>query len=217
MLRDGRERVFRTTRFPLRDDSGAIDALCIESTDITEHRHEQRARTERVRCSELIYSALEEDRFVLYGQPIVNVATGATVQVELLIRMHAPSGGAELLEPHTFLLAAERYDLIGVIDEWVTDRATELAVAGHRVAVNLSARTMSDSRQIERLEQAILLSGAAPSNFVFEITETAVADNLGAARTSRRGSARSAAPSPSTTSASATPLSPTCASFPSTI
>jgi len=130
----------------------------------------------------MIYSALDQDRFVLYGQPIISLADAREVQVELLIRLRRTAGGVELLEPREFLLAAERYDLIGVIDKWVTDRAIELAAAGHRVAVNLSARTMSDSREIERIEQAILIGGALADNLVFEITETAVADNLGAAR-----------------------------------
>jgi len=181
-LRGGRERVFLTTRFPLRDDNGAIHATCTQSTDITEHRREQRAEAERASYSAMIYSALDQDRFILYGQPIVNLAPGGEAQVELLIRMRRSVGGEELLEPREFLLAAERFDLIGVIDEWVIDRALELATAGHRVAVNLSARTMSDRRQIERIEQAILIGGAPAKNLVFEITETAVADNLAAAR-----------------------------------
>ncbi len=182
-MRGGRERVFITTRFPLRDDSGAIDAVCVESTDITDRRHEALAAQELAWYTEMIYSALEQDRFVLYGQPIINLNGGERDgQVELLVRMRRSVGGEDLLEPREFVLAAERYDLIGVIDGWVTDRAIELAAAGHRVAVNLSARTMSASRGIERIEEAILIGGAVAGNLTFEITETAVADNLAAAR-----------------------------------
>jgi EAL domain-containing protein (putative c-di-GMP-specific phosphodiesterase class I) len=50
------------------------------------------------------------------------------------------------------------------------------------VAVNVSAKTISDPPQVDRIERAVLASGASAKNLVFEITETAVADNLDAAR-----------------------------------
>jgi PAS domain S-box-containing protein len=181
--RDGRERVFLTTRFPLLDEHGEIHAVCVMSTDITDRRLEERCKRERQDCSELIYSALAQDRFVLHGQPIVNLATMQPVKVELLIRMRKVPGGEELIAPGEFLPAAERFGLISVIDGWVVDRAIELAAAGHRVGVNISAKTISDPRQVDRIEQAVLDQPGSPRNLVFEITETAVADNLDAART----------------------------------
>jgi len=91
-------------------------------------------------------------------------------------------GGEKLLAPGGFLPAAERFGLISVIDEWVVDQAIAIAGAGHKITVNVSAMTISDPRQVDRIEQAVLTDGAAPGNVVFEITETAVADNLDAAR-----------------------------------
>jgi PAS domain S-box-containing protein len=182
ILRDAEERVFLTTRFPLLDERGEINAVGVMSTDITERRLEEQARRERLQCSELIYAALAQDRFVLYGQPIVHLASMQPAKTELLIRMRKVRGGQDLLAPASFLPAAERFDLITVIDEWVIDRAIELAVLGHRVTVNVSAKTVSDSRQVDRVEQALVASGAPPRNLIFEITETAVADNLDAAR-----------------------------------
>jgi PAS domain S-box-containing protein len=181
-LHEGRERVFLVTRFPLLDDDGAIRAVCIASTDITERRLEERARRERLECSELIYSALAQERFVLYGQPIVDLGTMQPVRAELLIRMTV-HGTDELVTPGGFLPAAERFELISVIDEWVVEQAIALAAAGHKITVNVSAMTISDPRQVDRIEQALLIAGAPPDNVVFEITETAVADNLDAART----------------------------------
>jgi EAL domain-containing protein (putative c-di-GMP-specific phosphodiesterase class I) len=92
-------------------------------------------------------------------------------------------GGQDLVAPGDFLPAAERFDLIPVIDEWVVDRAIELAAEGYLVAVNVSAKTISDPRQVDRIERAVVASGGPPQNLLFEITETAVADNLDAART----------------------------------
>ncbi len=179
----GEDHVFLRTRFPLLDENGEIQAVCIASTDITERRLEELARRERLQCSEQIYSALAQDRFVLHGQPIVDLGTMRPARVELLLRMRTVRGGQDLLAPGDFLPAAERFDLIQAVDEWVIDRALELAAAGHRITVNVSAKTISDSRQVDRIEQAMVASGVAAENLVFEITETAVADNLEAART----------------------------------
>ena len=77
-----------------------------------------------------------------------------------------------------------------MIDEWVVDRAIKLAAAGHRVSVNLSAKTVSDSEQVDRIRAAVIASDAPAENLIFEITETAVAENLDAARHVRDPDAR---------------------------
>jgi PAS domain S-box-containing protein len=179
--RDGQERVLLITRFPLRDEHGKIDAVCAASTDITERRLEERARRERLQCSEMIHSALAQERFVLHGQPIVNLKSMEPFTTELLIRMRQLHGGSELIGPEAFLPPAERFDLIQPIDQWVVARAIQFAAAGHRVSVNLSAQTISNSKQVDRIRTAVIASGVRAENLIFEITETAVADNLGAA------------------------------------
>ena len=181
-LRDGVERVYLTSRFPLFDDSGQVSAVCCSSVDITERREEERAKRERLQSSVRIHAALAQDRFVLQGQPIVNLASMRVEQAELLIRMRQTELGSDLVSPGEFLPDAERFGLVGLIDEWVVDQAVRHAAAGHRVAVNLSAKTISDPSQVDRIEQAVLASGCPPENLIFEITETAVADHLDAAR-----------------------------------
>jgi PAS domain S-box-containing protein len=182
-MRNGRERVFLTIRFPLLDERGAIQAVCGMSTDITERRLDERARRERLECSERIHSALAQGRFVLHSQPIVDLASMKVEQSELLLRMLKVPGGEAMDGPRDFLPAAERFDLIQVIDAWVIARAVKLAAAGHRVEVNLSAKTIADPTQVDRIEREIIESGALPRNLIFEITETAVAENMGPART----------------------------------
>jgi EAL domain-containing protein (putative c-di-GMP-specific phosphodiesterase class I) len=166
------------TRFPLCDENGEIQGVCTTSTDITERRLEEHVKRERLQCSELIYSALAQDRFLLFAQPIVPLASRQPDTVELLIRMRTRRGGDELLAPAMFLPAAERFDLITTIDEWVIDQAVEVAATGRRVTVNISAKTISDKEEVNRIEDIVARSQAAPENLVFEVTETAVADNL---------------------------------------
>jgi PAS domain S-box-containing protein len=182
LWRDDTERVYLSTRFPLLDDSGEVNAVCCTSTDITERRDEERAKRERLQSSAQIHEALAQNRFVLQGQPIINLATRDVEQAELLIRMRRTTDGSELVPPGEFLPAAERFGLIGVVDAWVIDQAVQHAAAGHRVEVNLSAKTISNVAQVDRIEHAVLASGCPPENLIFEITETAVADHLDSAR-----------------------------------
>ncbi|MEO6497110.1 MAG: EAL domain-containing protein [Solirubrobacteraceae bacterium] len=177
-----RERVFLTVRFPIFDEAGQISGVCCMSTDVTDRRRAEARRQESLQCSELILGALAQDRFVLHAQPIVNLATMAVDQAELLIRMRTEREGGELVAPGHFLPGAERFGLIDLIDEWVVGRAVELARSGQVVEVNLSAMTISDPANVDRVERAVQESGAPPGNLIFEITETAMADNIEAAR-----------------------------------
>jgi PAS domain S-box-containing protein len=181
--RNGKQRVFLTVRFPLFDEQGAIQAVGGMSTDITERLLEERSNRERLQCSEQINAALAQNRFVLHGQPIVSLASLQIEQSELLIRMLKAGGGDELASPAEFLPSAERFDLIEMVDRWVVARAVEFAAAGHRVEVNLSAKTICDQTRVGWIERAVLDSGAPPQNLIFEITETGAAQNLPAART----------------------------------
>jgi len=121
-----------------------------------------------------IRHALAEDRFVLYSQPILDLATGQVVREELLVRMLA--SGGEVIPPASFIPACERFGLIHELDRRVVSRALELAAGGRRVAVNLSAHSLGD-REITRLVAGVVGRGLDPDTLVFEITETAAAAN----------------------------------------
>ena len=182
IVHDHRNQVLLVTRFALRDDAGVIRGVCTAASDITEHRTEERVRRERLQCTELIDAALAEDRFVLQAQPIVHLASMTATRAELLIRLRATGDDATLIAPGAFLPAAERFGLITVIDEWVVNRAITLAEQGHRIAVNVSAQTISAEHHVDCIDKAIVARAGCAENLVFEITETSVADNLEAAR-----------------------------------
>ncbi len=179
---DGIERIFLLARFPVLSGDGTVEGVCTTSSDITERRLEEHLNRKRLQCAELVYSALAENRMVLYGQPIVDLSGNRPTKFELLIRMRKTRTGQELLAPGAFLPAAEQFDVIGPIDEWVIGRATRLAAAGHSVSVNVSAKTISDQQRVDHIEAILIASRAPTENLIFEITETAVADHLDAAR-----------------------------------
>jgi diguanylate cyclase (GGDEF)-like protein len=123
-----------------------------------------------------IRAALDEDRLVLYAQPIVELASGAVVQQELLLRMRDRDG--RLIAPLDFLPTAEQCGLIGEIDRWVITQATRIAAQGLPVAVNLSAASAGDPGVLDLIERGLRRHGTDPGDLVFEITETAVMQNM---------------------------------------
>jgi diguanylate cyclase (GGDEF)-like protein/PAS domain S-box-containing protein len=123
-----------------------------------------------------IRRALDEDRFVLHGQPIVDLATGRVVQHELLLRMRGDSD--DLILPLSFLPVAEKSGLIAEIDQWVITQATKIAAQGRPVGVNLSASCAGDPRMLDLIEAELSHHATDPGNIVFEITETAVMQNM---------------------------------------
>jgi PAS domain S-box-containing protein len=173
---------------PLRTDS-AVNGMVIVFRDVTEHEREREHVSAQSQLDKLtwvgrIRDALDEDRFQLFSQPIVPLAGGRPGE-ELLLRMIGRSG--EVVPPARFLRVAEKYGLIGEIDRWVTTEAIRLAGRGLNVAVNLSAHSIRSLDLLSLIEREVGATGADPSNLVFEITETALIDNLGAAEVFARG------------------------------
>ena len=120
--------------------------------------------------------ALDQERFVLYAQPIVPLTERAEPSQELLLRMLGPAG--ELIPPGSFLPVAEKYGQVGEVDQWVIAQAARLAAGGLRLHANLSAASIGSLDLLHRVEEELSDAGADPANVVFEITETALMRNL---------------------------------------
>jgi PAS domain S-box-containing protein len=122
-----------------------------------------------------IREALDENRMVLYSQPIIPLGTGEP-SAELLIRMIGRAG--EVISPDSFLGVAERYGLIAEIDRWVIGKGLTLAATGRRVGINVSAESMATPHLLEYIKSEMESSGANPADLVFEITETALMTDI---------------------------------------
>jgi diguanylate cyclase (GGDEF)-like protein/PAS domain S-box-containing protein len=128
-----------------------------------------------------IRSALDEDRFVLYAQPIQCLRTsGAARHYEVLIRMLDEQG--ELVPPIDFIPAAERYNLMGAIDRWVIESTLRIlsrqSCPTTQLAINLSGQSMGDTELVDFIVSTIDTTGVDPARLCFEITETAAVSNL---------------------------------------
>jgi EAL domain-containing protein (putative c-di-GMP-specific phosphodiesterase class I) len=129
--------------------------------------------------------ALREDLFAVHYQPIVSLADGRPAHYEALVRLADEGSSGPLIAPGRFLPAAERYGLIRDIDRLVLARVAALLGSrddGPRVAINLSALSVTDPAMLAHVERCLHSRGADPSRLVIEITETAAISDMERAR-----------------------------------
>lgn len=133
--------------------------------------------------------ALREDLFAVHYQPIVSIADGRPAHYEALVRLADEPAGS-LVAPGRFLPAAERYGLVRDIDRLVLARVAALLgsrTQGPRVAINLSALSVTDPTMLAHVERCLREHGADPGRLVIEITETAAISDMDRARTFCQG------------------------------
>jgi EAL domain-containing protein (putative c-di-GMP-specific phosphodiesterase class I) len=102
----------------------------------------------------------------------------------LLLRL---DDNGQILEPASFIPAAERYDLMANIDRWVV--RTALGNFGERIraernlsiAINLSANSLNDPLFWPFLQEELRATRILSNQIHIEITETALINNLSAA------------------------------------
>lgn len=172
---DGTEVWASVSITPVRELDGKVDVLFGQMVDITERKAREaslKSQLDEIAGLGEIRRAFEDDRFELHAQPIIDLATGETVQRELLIRMRGTDG--LLIPPGAFLPAAEKHGAIRDIDRWVIAQGADLAATGIDVEINISAASIGDAGLIADIEQELERTGADPSRLVFEITETAL-------------------------------------------
>jgi len=172
-------RTFISQKFALTDAKGEVYGLCGILTDISERKEREDELLSKVEWSSRIREAIVSDQFTLHAQPIVDLKSGELVQEELLIRMKGKDG--KLIMPGEFLPQAERFGLAPEIDRWVVSKAAAMA-RDRRVEVNLSAKSIGDPTLPGFIELELMAAGADPANVVFEITETAAAEDFEQAR-----------------------------------
>jgi PAS domain S-box-containing protein len=160
-------------------ETGEQRGVVVVFSDVSERKAREtalRTRLEAFDVIEDIRDALREERLVLFSQPIRNLVTGEVDQCELLLRMIGRDG--EMVPPGNFLPVAEEYGLIADIDRWVIGRAAEIAATGRHVEVNISGVTLGNRDLVYWVEEALASSGADPRLMTFEITETALTNDL---------------------------------------
>ncbi|EIE5869865.1 EAL domain-containing protein [Vibrio parahaemolyticus] len=130
-----------------------------------------------VRIQSALHEAIEKEQLHLVYQPQYNLAQNAIIGVEALVRWEHPEFG--LVPPADFIPIAEKTGLIQNIGEWVLKDAclqgTDWLARGvqfGKIAVNVSALQLQQSRFINKLKTILRETGFPAHRLELEITES---------------------------------------------
>ncbi|MCK4833968.1 MAG: EAL domain-containing protein, partial [Gammaproteobacteria bacterium] len=137
-----------------------------------------------------ITEAIENDRLQLYAQPIVALKNQDTQKkhVEILVRLLDEDN--QIITPNAFIPAAERYNLMHLIDRKVifetftfihkySDKDENIT----EYSINLSGNTLEDKDIVSYIKETADKFNIDKRTICFEITETAAIKNLNKAKT----------------------------------
>lgn len=128
--------------------------------------------------------AIDTDALVLHFQPEVDLASGAVVGMEALLRWQHPQRG--LLWPGDFLAVADGAGLMPLIGWWVLERCvaelegwrplpTTVDGTARQMWVNVSGSQLLDPDFTGRLIELVRRSAIAPRTLGLEVTEEGLA------------------------------------------
>ena len=136
---------------------------------------------ERFELGSDLRRALIGDELQLHYQPVINLRSGQVLGAEALARWTHPVRGA--VPPSRFVAVAEDVGLAPRLDRWALRRAArdvgELRRDGALpaeayVAVNMSARTLSDPGLEDWVLRNVEAAGLTPADVLLEVTESAI-------------------------------------------
>jgi diguanylate cyclase (GGDEF)-like protein len=140
--------------------------------------------SERFAVETTLRRAVERKELELYFQPKINLADGALIGSEALVRWNHPKLG--LVPPDQFIGIAEDSGLIMGIGEWVLREACHIArewnapdMPLHRVAINLSARQFQSGDLAKTVNRILEETDCLPEWIELEITESMLLDEQG--------------------------------------
>ena len=132
----------------------------------------ERDLSSRLKLEEDIRRGVEAGEFVPFFQPLIDLATKELVGFEALARWRSRNG--DLLEPETFLEAAERTGLIGPLSMSVMEQALRDArnwPPHLKIAVNVSPIQFRDPTLAAQIVKVLATTGFPASRLEIEITE----------------------------------------------
>jgi diguanylate cyclase (GGDEF)-like protein len=121
-----------------------------------------------------IVAALNEERFTLWHQPIVDAADQQPAMFESLLRMRSASG--EIVSAGHLVPIAEKLGFMQMIDAIVCRTSLDLLSAhpDTRVSFNLSDSTLRNSYAVERLLSIVAEAGAVARQVCVEVSHAAL-------------------------------------------
>ena len=153
----------------------------IREFDPTTHDHAVR----RLEFESAVRSGAAESQWEIHYQPQCVLPSGDLVGFEALIRWRHPDLG--LLFPDQFLSILEDAGLVAELDRFVLREACRFAALPHmaplRISVNVSAGQLLSVDFADLVTSVLADAGLASDRLTIEITESAMINDLGIART----------------------------------
>ncbi|MBK1988251.1 EAL domain-containing protein [Sphaerospermopsis aphanizomenoides BCCUSP55] len=143
---------------------------------------------QRLQIETDLRKAIQNEKFILHYQPIIDLITGKAIGVEALIRWQHPTQG--LISPADFIPLAEETGLILKIGYWTLKQAchqlhlwqeNNIVDSSFSVSVNLSAYQFAQSNLLQQIDDILTETQIPPECLKLEITETAIMENVAAA------------------------------------
>jgi len=136
---------------------------------------------ELLRAADLT-EAIDQNRFELLYQPIIALNDDDKMHGEVLLRLLDENG--DYILPGAFIPAAERYDIMDKIDNWVLTKIFEdykdifEQNPNLLLCINLSGNSLSSDALLPFIIGLFEKSVVKPEQICFEITETAAISSL---------------------------------------
>lgn len=132
---------------------------------------------------ERIRKALENEEFILYYQPKINMRSGKVLGAEALIRWQHPENG--ILGPGSFLRDIEHHPLMIDLGNWVLESAMHQIEQWHAEGIDLCISVNIDSIQLQQIDFVKHIGsllerypGVRPGDLEFEILETSALEDV---------------------------------------
>ena len=141
-----------------------------------------RGTHKRVHWARELREVLDDNRVMLYSQPVIRLADRTSVHQEILVRILDRNGG--LVLPGQFIEVAESLGMAQEIDLRVVSKLIDVLQGSEfrdrktRFFVNLSRTSISDAHWVRRFQSMLAAAPIDHSQLVFEITETAAMSSV---------------------------------------
>ena len=140
------------------------------SPEMTQHALEQLEMKSHLR------HAIDNEEFMVYYQPQIDLSDNSIIGLEALIRWQHPSKG--LITPKKFITLAEESNMIRDIDQWVMHTAMKQisqwykeGLSPGRLALNISIQQLENSHFVSNIQNLINRYELKPQWLELEITE----------------------------------------------
>ncbi len=158
-------------------ESGGNSVRLYEKTE-----YSFRKRRDDMHWASTLNNAIDQEKLVLFAQPIMHIASREIQKKEILVRLRSDDG--TFISPGQFIPAAERYNLMPAIDRHILRQTFKfLCEVGDEdtcmYCVNLSGTTLASTGLVSYIRELLDEYPVDGRRLCFEITETAAIQNFG--------------------------------------